>query len=107
MKPPHHAKVQLQHASLPCRHNLLLRRVDHERLRLWSWRIKISNLLGGQRSRSRKCSKQSCQHNLPPHHCPPAATVVPEAIVFLMCASISSLLPSPAVCSPTTPFLST
>src|SRR5258707_15285414 len=107
MKPLDHAEVQLQHAPLSCRHVLLLRCIDDERLRLCGRSVKIPNLLGGQHPRSKKRNEHSCKHHTKEHHCPPAVSDVPEAIIFLICASTSSLLPSPAVSSTTTPFLST
>jgi hypothetical protein len=96
MKPVHHAKVQLQHAALACRHVLLLRRIDDEGLRLRSRRIKIPNLLRiipnllrirnlrpWQRSSQRQRKKHARNRKAKPHHCPPAI-VAPEAIVLLM-----------------------
>src|SRR5579871_1737103 len=110
MKPIHHTKVQLDDTLRPSLQSLRLSSKRHILLRLGRRSIQTPHL-SHQRPRTQN---QPRQHDTKPHHCPPAATCLagvpaelPEAIVFLIFASISSFVPSPAVTSTTTPFLST
>src|SRR5580698_7116766 len=105
MEAIHDAKVQLKYTPLSRRHTLLLCGVDNIRFRFRNGRIKTADLLCRRSHRQRhQQSRKPCTQS---HHCPPIVAIPPEAITFLICASISSLLPSPAVSSTTTPFLST
>src|SRR5215469_3291187 len=94
----HHAEAHLHHAPLPCLHRLLLSLITHILLRLRERSTQVARLLSNQHTGDRK---QPGKRNRP--HSPPAETVLlPEAIAFLMFASISSFVPSPAVSSTTT-----
>src|SRR4051812_36200690 len=105
----HYTEMQLKQASSPRLHSLRLCGINHVGLRLGCRSTQISSL--GEVTRCER--QQRHKREGPTDLCPPAeerrpATgVAPEAIVFLMFASISSLEPSPAVSSTTSPFLST
>src|SRR6202044_3904299 len=94
-----HLEPQLHNATLARRNILLLCYITHMPFRLCR-SIEATDL------QPKSPSHQSRKHPARAHHCPPAAGA-PEAIVFLMCASISSFAPRPAVSSTTTPFRST
>src|SRR6185437_10386033 len=102
--PVDHLEAHLDDASLPCCDHLRLSVVDHIRLGAGGAGVHPAYL-----RHQRSCAQQKSGEDYEPaHYSPPfTAVVVPEAIVFLMLASISSLELKPAVASTMVPFLST